>query len=415
MVNLVNLACGETYLVAVRREARGRSCRYNALGELAGEGIFKRLGGIGRACYAHGLEHIRSAREGVAYRAAQAGRRTAERLYLRRVVVRFVFEHHGVLFGLAVKLNVDVYRAGVYLLRFVEVWKFSVLFELLCPDCCNVHEAGVLIRPARIEFIEQVVIELVGLIYAGIVALYLNVRYLRRKRGVAAVVGPVCIDNFELGLGGVALFGYKVVAHEREVFDRHSKAHLSMIGGDLSVAHGGEALHRLHIGGLYMLVNECRGLFKADFLALHGVYEVLFELFHLVGGGALYGVYPGALYERPLLLGEELNALGGAVGTLVVLAREVGYGKHRIVFAELRVLPVDIVDGGLGEYARNGRFKLLLRHALRVVANEKADILYVVYAEEIFSLVHNFFGLQIVFLFNENSVNHTFQRTCHQF
>ena len=218
------------------------------------------------------------------------------------MVVRFVFEHHGIFFGLAVELDVDVYRAGVNLLRFVEVVQPAVLFKLFCAYRRNVHEAGIFIRPALIEFVEKVVIEGVRLLHAGIAALYLHVGYLRRESRVAAVVRPVCIDNFELRFGRVALFGSKIVAHENEVFDRHGKAHLFVVYGNLLVAHGGEALNRFDVGRLHVLVHEGCGLFKPYFFALDGIYEVFFKLFDLFRRGALYGVHARALDEGALLL-----------------------------------------------------------------------------------------------------------------
>ena len=40
-------------------------------------------------------------------------------------------------------IDVDVYRAGVNLLRFVEVVQPAVLFKLFCAYRRNVHEAGI--------------------------------------------------------------------------------------------------------------------------------------------------------------------------------------------------------------------------------------------------------------------------------
>ena len=94
-----------------------------------------------------------------------------------------------------------------------------------------------------------------------------------------------------------------------------------------------------------MLGYKRLGLFKRNFLAFDGVDEVLFELFHLLFRGALHRIHAGALNERALLLREKLNALGGAVCTLVVLTREVGDGEHRIAFAELHRFPVNVVYG----------------------------------------------------------------------
>ena len=142
-----------------------------------------------------------------------------------------------------------------------------------------------------------------------------------------------------------------------------------------------------------MLVHERFGLFKAHFLALHGIYEVLFEFFDLFGRGAFDRIHAGALYKRAFAHGEQLHALRGAVCPLVVLACEVGDGKHGIVPAELHLFPVDVVYGRFGEYAGDGGFELFLRHALHVVADEQADVGYVVYGEQVLRLLLHLFGL----------------------
>ena len=146
------------------------------------------FGGVGTARYAHGLEHIRSARKGIADGAAEAGSRTAEGFDFGGVIVSFVFEHDGVLCRLTVKSYVYVDGAGVYLVRFVEIGNEPVLFELFGRNCGDVHKAGVLIRSACIHLLEEVAVELESLVYPGVVRAYLNVLDARCKGSVTAVV-----------------------------------------------------------------------------------------------------------------------------------------------------------------------------------------------------------------------------------
>ena len=178
-----------------------------------------------------------------------------------------------------------------------------------------------------------------------------------------------------------------------------------MVVGNLFVGHFDEALNALYILGLNGDMRKGLRLFKADFLALNGVDEVLFDAGQILLAYTFYSIDIGALDEGALLLGEELNTLGGAVGALVVLTREVGHGKDFVVLAELNFLKVDVVYGRLGENRGYCSVELLLGHSLDVVADELTHILHLDF-KEIFYLLLNLFCLQVVLFFNKYPVYH---------
>ncbi len=128
MINFIHLTRGKSDLISVRGISR-RSCRYDlALGELA----FERFGDgderIARARDAHCGVNVASSRKRIADRAADTGRSAAERLYLRRVIVRFVLKEQKIIVLFSVCVHFDFNGTGIDFFRFVQVIQKSALF-----------------------------------------------------------------------------------------------------------------------------------------------------------------------------------------------------------------------------------------------------------------------------------------------
>ena len=250
MIHFVHDARGKPDLISVRRESRRRPLRDGALGKFSRERVFELFPGIGRARDPHRLIHVRSAAERIADGAAEAGRRAAERLDLRRVIVRFVFKHDEVFFRFAVDLRVDTDRAGVDFVGNVQIVEFAVFFQLFRRDRGEVHQAGIFVGTAAVDLPIQILIEMVRFLDRLIFGCDFDVFQLGGKRRMAAVIRPIGVDDFEFRFRRVALLRFKIVAHEGEIRRAHRKADLFMIGGDLRVRHIHKAVHILHVRAL---------------------------------------------------------------------------------------------------------------------------------------------------------------------
>ena len=121
-----------------------RFARDLALRQLIFHRVRKALARVRAARHAHRLIDVRPPRKRVADRPAEAGRRAAERLDLRRVVMRFILEHDEVIAFPIVGLYLMSDRAGVDLLGFVHIRKLSRALRFLYIDCRKVHQAHVL-------------------------------------------------------------------------------------------------------------------------------------------------------------------------------------------------------------------------------------------------------------------------------
>ena len=205
VVELGDMARGKADLVAVGRISRRRGLRQLALGELSGKRLRERLSRVAAAGDAHRLMDISAAGERVADAASDAGGRAAEGFNFGGVVVGLVFEHQQPVLLLAVHLGGNVDRAGVDLLALVELGEKAAFLERLGADGRDVHERlgalGGLLE--AVDLLARGEVAVIRILDGGI--LDADLVQMRRERRVAAVIGPVGVDDAHLGHGGVAV------------------------------------------------------------------------------------------------------------------------------------------------------------------------------------------------------------------
>ena len=227
VIDLVHQPSRKADLVAVGRIARRRGLAQLALRQLMLERLGERNGRVARAGHAHRLIDVAAAGERVADRAAEAGRRAAERLDLGRVVVGLVLEHEQPVLIVAVHERLDLDRAGVDLLGFVDIFEVAALLEHLGTCGRNVHQCNRtlcgLFLAVDLDARRKIAVK--RILHHRIVDS--DTVDLGQEGGVAAVVGPVGIHHADLGDGRVALFLIAEVGlQELEVVQIHRKAHI---------------------------------------------------------------------------------------------------------------------------------------------------------------------------------------------
>ena len=200
VVDLAHVRRGQTDLVAVARVARRGLLRDDALRQLARERVAHLLVDVARTRHAHRLVDVAAARQRIADRAAQAGRGAAEGLDLRRVVVRFVLELHEPPLRPAVDIHVDVDRAGVVLVRDLQVVEQPLPAQVARADRRHVHQADALVLApqlaphAQVEGQRALDLLLEERLLDG------DALQLGREGRMAAVVAPVGIQDPQLRL-----------------------------------------------------------------------------------------------------------------------------------------------------------------------------------------------------------------------
>ena len=253
VVDLADLARREADLVAVRAVASGSAERDLLLRQLARQRLAERTARISSARHAHGLVDIRAARERVADGTAKAGGRAAERLDLRRMVVRLVLEHDEPVFLLAADVRLDDDAAGVDLLGLVEVIEQSLLAQRLGADDGDVHQRDRAVRRLAVERIAVFLVLAVGRRqrWGEVAVLNRDVVDGRRERRVAAVVRPVRVDDAQLRDSRRAVFRIaEVFLAELEILEAHRKAARIHECMQLLFAHRIERGQHLDIGRL---------------------------------------------------------------------------------------------------------------------------------------------------------------------
>ena len=141
VVYLVDDARRKSDLVAVRRIARRRGRDDLPLRQFAFHRLRHGRRGICRARHPHRAVDVRAPGERIADRAADARRGAAERLDLRRVVVRLVFEKKQPRLDLSVDFDVDLHRAGVDLVGDVELFELARAAQIFDSHRRHIHKA----------------------------------------------------------------------------------------------------------------------------------------------------------------------------------------------------------------------------------------------------------------------------------
>ena len=215
--------------------------------------------------------------------------------------MRFVLEHDEIFFGFAVDLRIDADRAGVDLVGNIQIIEPSLFFQFFHRDGGDVHQARVFIFAFRVEFFEQIAVQIVGFTDMRIVRMNIHALDLRRESRVAAMVRPVRIDDLDFRFGGIAAFLFEIIAHENKIFHTHGETAFCVIVRDLVHAHVDKARDLLDVLRLHFGAAQRFGLVEGNFFALHGVDEMFFDTRKFRVGHALDGVHARAAHQRARL------------------------------------------------------------------------------------------------------------------
>ena len=381
VVQLCDLTGGKADLVAVAGIARGSRRDQLALGQLAGHCLGNRLQRVSRTGHAHGLIDIAASGQRVTDGTANAGRRAAEGLDLGGVVVGLVLEQEQPVLLLTVHVTLDLDGAGVDLLALVKVLQNAALLQRLGTDGRAVHQGAVFLVAARLGAQCHVAVK------CGLHKLVVDLHVVqdRAERRMAAVVGPVGVDQTDLGDGRVAVFGFEVVLAEHDVRMVHRQALLIAECFQRVVVQRGEAGQCLDLRRDGKLHFQGTALVKACLAGFDGVDDVLLDGGQVgVGQVAVQQIDAGGAHRGALALAQQLDALAGRVSALVKLAGQVLDGKNGLGVGQLVVGHVN------RRFTEHGGHSLLEQHcvdALDVIAVQKAQTGQILDADQIDQLM----------------------------
>ena len=366
VIKLRHMAGGKTDLVAVGRIACGGGLTELPLGELAGQGVLQGSPGVARAGDTHGLVDIGPTGQRIPNAAADAGGGTAEGLDFRGMVVGLVLEHQQPVLIFAVYRGGNVDGAGVDFLALVQLRKLALFFQVFCADGGNVHEG---LGPLGGFFLAvdchpggQVL--LISRLHPGIVNG--DAVQVGGEGGVTAVVGPVGVHHPNFGDGGIPMLGVPEVGLEEfQIVQIHGKPQLLQKRGQCALIHGGEALHGGN--GFRSVVVNRQGFrhVQRSLPAFHGVDDVFLNGSQLFAGN-ISGEHIdlGGADDRPVALGNDLDALGSGVCPLVILTGQRLHGEDNLPLGSLEA---HVIHLGLGEHGVHRVTEELLIDVFRIV------------------------------------------------
>ena len=370
MVDFAHVRRRQADLVAVARITSRGLLRDDALRQFPGKRLRNRQVDVPGARHAHRLVDVAATRQRVADRTSEAGRRTAEGFDLRRVVVRLVLELQQPPFRPAVHVNIHVDRAGVVLLRDLQIVQQPLLLQVAGSDRRHVHQADALVLAAQFAADPQVQGQ-------RILDLLLHERLLDRnpfefgREGrMAAVVAPVGIQNAQLRLEGIAPLPAEVFHHFVEVVGIHRQSHPLAVRLQLVVLHLPKSLQhldRLHLGLLHVRQHR-----KVLFARLHGVDIVVADPGQLLFGHAVIEQQQLGRADVHLRLGvDQPHAVHRRSGPLVELP---GQALHSDVFAARKVARIaHLIGHHFAEDRVTALFEQLLREAEQIVDVQQAQ------------------------------------------
>ena len=364
VVDFTHVRGSQTDLVAVARIACRGLLRDHALGQLARERLRHRLIDIARTRYAHGLIDIGAARQRIADRAAQTGRRAAERFDFRGVVVGFVLELQQPPLGTAVDLHVDIDRASVVLVAHLQIVQQPPLAQKAGADRGQIHQAEALMLAAQLAADREVQSERILDLVLCERLLDGDLLQFGRKGRVAAMVAPVGIQNAQLRLVGIAAFAAEITDHLGEVVGIHRQALRFAVVRQVGLLHPSEPVehrHGLHRGLLRVVQHR-----EVLFAGLDGIDVVTADAAErLVRQIAVENEQLRRFDPHVGLRVDQPHAIHGRSGPLIELAGQTLHGQ--IPRARKIALVRNAIGYDLAEDGITALLKQLLRETEEVV------------------------------------------------
>ena len=229
-----------------------------------------------------------------------------------------------------------------------------------------------------------------------------------QKGGMAAVIRPIGINHADFGQSGVPAFFLEVGLTERNIIQVHCQSVLPDECLQLLPVPSDKAIQCGHGRRNFIVAHKGFGLFKGCFPGLHRVRNIFFNLFYLSFGKlSVQKVDLGRANRGPFLLGNDLDTLGGGIGSLVKLTGQILHGENGRSTRCIQFF-ADHIQLGLGKdrFFRIVKELLLdLLHIVSVYNPHSGQSVYSKQSRQIRQKSFCFIG-QFLFFFYINAINH---------
>ena len=229
MIIFRDFARRQADLISVGAVSFGRRHRECLLRQFSGERLRKRRARIAGPRDAHRLIHIRASRKRIADATAQARRRAAKRFDFRRVIVRLIFEKEQPIFDARFRFHLDFDRARIDFVRFIHFGELAFAAKRFHGHRRHVHQRH---GPRRARAVNvgtrlPVIRKRAGNRRCAGAVVNLDVGERRIERRVAAMIGPIRIEDADFRQRGIAFLLLAIVClDQEEIFVAHRQAEL---------------------------------------------------------------------------------------------------------------------------------------------------------------------------------------------
>ena len=286
MIDFFYITGSKTDLVTIRAVAMSCTSDQFFLRKFSFKSFFYGYCRICCTSHTHCLIYISTSGKRVTDSTTKAGCRTTEWFDLGRMVVCLILEVDQPLFFFAVHINRNNDTAGIDLIRFFLICKFTFRFQFFHCHQSKIHQADKFVIAIFVKYFSVCKIFFVSLNdwFFVIAFIKLHIGKLCGECGMTAVIGPVCIKYTDLCHGRITFFFvFKVILDVLEILEGHCKIQRIIQCFKVCFRHIFESVKDFDIFRFREYSNQCLRFLETCFTGIYRVDAMMFDRFKFFG------------------------------------------------------------------------------------------------------------------------------------
>ncbi len=249
----------------------------------------------------------------------------------------------------------------------------------------------------------------------------LDILQLCGKGRVAAVIGPVSIQNPDLCHGRIPFFLVpEIILDKLKIPEGHGKIQRIVQLFQLFLFHPLETVKNFHILRFRKIHGQRFRLLRSGLAGIHRINAVGTDRRHLLLRNLSFNdIGCGRTDQRLLVLLQKGNALNRRICPLIELSRQILHGKDMRTIIHRKLLVIQNVHGRLGKHDMAGSFKNLVADSFYIVTNQYTNPADIGNAHVMPDLMAKLFGSHSKFRFflhiNSSDFAHFLLLVCPRF
>ena len=233
----------------------------------------------------HRLIYISTSGQRIADSAAETSSRAAKRFNFCRMIMCLILKVDQPFFGFSVNFHRHNNTAGVNLIRFFLICKFSIFFQLTHRHQGHIHQAYKFILPSGKYLRPMLHIHIISILHRFLVIAFLKINIFKfgLECCMTAVIGPICVKHTNLCHCWVPFFFTRIIfLNKFKIIKCHCKAKGVIKFPKLCFRHGHEIIKHSHIGRLFEFCDQSLRLSFSCFPGIHRINAESFNTFDFI-------------------------------------------------------------------------------------------------------------------------------------